>query len=165
MLDNALVDALPEDERPARAADILAPVARAAAERGCRIGFYNHGGWWGEPDNQIQVLKILQARNIENVGLVYNFHHGHAHVAGFAQLARRMRPYLTTVNINGMRDGGPHILQVGQGNHEAVMLRDLLAAGYRGPIGILHHRDGYDAEQGLSENLLGIEQLLGTPGD
>jgi sugar phosphate isomerase/epimerase len=160
MLNNALIERLPDGERARRAAEILAPVARAAAERGCRIGFYNHGGWWGEPDNQIAVLRILAGLKIDNVGLVYNFHHGHSHVANFAQLARRMTPHLLTVNINGMRDGGPHILPVGQGEHEAAMLRELLAAGYRGPVGILHHRDGYDAELGLNENLLGIKQLL-----
>jgi hypothetical protein len=160
MLNNALVENLPEDERAQRAAKILEPVARAAAERNCRIGFYNHGGWWGEPDNQIRVLKILQTLNLENVGLVYNFHHGHSHVADFPQLARRMRPYLLTVNINGMREGGPQILPVGLGEHEASMLRELAASGYRGPIGILHHRNGVDAEKGLNENLLGIQQLL-----
>ncbi len=163
MLNNGLVENLPDDERPKRAAEIIAPIARAAAEHGCRIGFYNHGGWWGEPDNQIRVLKLLQDSKIDNVGLVYNFHHGHEHVADFEQLARRMQPYLLTVNINGMRDGGPEILQVAQGNHERAMLRDLVAAGYAGPIGILHHRDGHDAEQGLKENLLGIEQLLDRP--
>jgi hypothetical protein len=40
------------------------------------------------------------------------------------------------------------------------MLDELVAAGYEGPIGILHHRDGLDAEQGLKENLRGIERLL-----
>ena len=91
---------------------------------------------------------------------MYNFHHGHSHVADFPQLARRMQPYLLTVNINGMREGGPQILAVGLGGHEASMLRELAASGYRGPIGILHHRDGVDAEKGLNENLLGIRQLL-----
>jgi hypothetical protein len=163
MLNNALVDGLADEKRVERAAEILAPVARAAAERNCRVGFYNHGGWWGEPDNQIRVLAKLRSMGIANVGLVYNFHHGHAHVSNFAELARRMQPHLLTVNINGMRDGGPHILPVGEGSHERAMLRALIAAGYRGPIGILHHRDGIDAEVGLKDNLVGIERLLGAP--
>ena len=125
MLNNQLVDALPEEIASRAAAEILAPVARAAAERNCRLGFYNHGGWWGEPDNQIRVLKALRKMGFDNVGLVYNFHHGHEHVTKFSELARRMQPYLLTVNINGMRDGGPQILPVGKGSHEAAMLRDL----------------------------------------
>jgi hypothetical protein len=160
MLNNQLVDGLPEERRAQRAAEILAPVARVAAECHARLGFYNHGGWWGEPDNQIRVVEILRAMGIDNVGLVYNSHHGHAHVANFSQLARRMQPYLFTLNINGMREGGPHILPLGAGSHEAEMLHSLVAAGYRGPIGILHHRDGVDAETGLKENLVGIERLL-----
>jgi hypothetical protein len=74
-----------------------------------------------------------------------------------------MQPYLLTVNINGMREGGPQILQVGQGDHEASMLRELVACGYRGAIGILHHRDGVDAETGLNENLGGIKLLIENP--
>jgi sugar phosphate isomerase/epimerase len=163
MMNNQLVVNLPEGKRAQRAAEILAPVARAAAQRNCRIGFYNHGGWWGEPENQIRVLNALRSMGLENVGLVYNFHHGHAHVANFSEIARRMQPYLLTVNINGMRDGDSQILPVGEGSHERAMLRDLIAAGYSGPIGILHHRDGVDAEIGLKENLHGIEQLLSTP--
>jgi sugar phosphate isomerase/epimerase len=159
MLNNALVEGVAETDRAQRAADILAPVARAAKERGCKLGFYNHGGWWGQPDNQIRVLELLCEQGLKNTGLVYNFHHGHEHVTNFAPLARRMTPYLLTVNINGMRDGGPHILALGQGDHERAMLDALIAAGYRGPIGVLHHRDGIDAEQGLKDNLLGIERL------
>jgi sugar phosphate isomerase/epimerase len=159
MLNNALVESMPEADRAHRAAEILAPVAQAAAERNCKLGFYNHGGWWGQPDNQIRVVEILRATGHANVGLVYNFHHGHEHVEDFAQLARRMTPHLLTVNINGMGDGGPQILPVGQGDHEAKMLAELIAAGYDGPIGILHHRDGVDAEQGLKDNLAGIEPL------
>ncbi len=44
MLNNALVDSLPAEVRPQRAAEILGPAAQAAAERGCKIGLYNHGG-------------------------------------------------------------------------------------------------------------------------
>ena len=59
-------------------------------------------------------------------------------------LARRMAPHLMTVNVNGMRAGGPKIISFGQGDDgggaERRMLRALVAAGYSGPIGILGHR-------------------------
>jgi hypothetical protein len=70
-----------------------------------------------------------------------------------------MQPYLMTVNINGMREGGPQILPVGQGVNEIDMLKELSTAGYQGPIGILHHRDGHDAELGLQENLSGVDRI------
>ncbi len=162
MLNNALVDSLPEDTRPQRAAEILAPVARAAAERGCKLGLYNHGGWFGEPDHQIAIIEALRDSNVDNVGIVYNFHHGHEHMADFAARARRMAPYLLTVNVNGMRAVGPKILSLGEGDNEAAMVYALIDAGYSGPIGILGHREERDAEECLRENLDWIERLA-TP--
>ena len=159
MLNNALVDSLPAEARPQRAAEILEPVARAAADLGCKLGLYNHGGWFGEPDNQVAIIKALRDKKVDNVGVVYNFHHGHEHMADFAPLARRMAPYLLTVNVNGMRAGGPKILSLGQGDEEAAMIHALVAAGYRGPLGILGHREEQDAEECLRESLDGLVRL------
>jgi sugar phosphate isomerase/epimerase len=162
MLDNGLVGSLPEEAGAQRAAEILAPIARAAAERGCKLGLYNHGGWFGEPDHQIQIIETLRDRGVENVGMVYNFHHGHEHVKDFADRARRMAPYLLTVNVNGMRIDGPKILSFGHGIEEAKMIDALLDAGYAGPIGILGHREDRDAEECLQESLQGLEQLTAS---
>lgn len=159
MLNNALVDSLPEEERAQRAAEILAPAAKAAAERGCKLGLYNHGGWFGEPDHQIAIIEALHKMNVDNVGIVYNFHHGHEHIADFAALTHRMEPYLLTVNVNGMRVGGPKILSLGDGDQEMDMLNTLVDAGYMGPIGILGHRENRDAEECLQESLNWIERL------
>jgi hypothetical protein len=71
MLNNALVDSLPEEARSQRAAEILAPVARAAAERGCKLGLYNHGGWFGEPDHQIMIIKALREGVAKSTGAIY----------------------------------------------------------------------------------------------
>jgi hypothetical protein len=163
MLNDALVTSLPEPERAARAAEILAPAARAAAAQGCKIGLYNHGGWFGEPDRQIAIIAALRALGVANVGIVYNFHHGHEHVHDFPALAQRMAPYLMTVNVNGMRAGGPKIASLGQGDQcgatERQMLESLAAAGYAGPIGILGHREERDAEECLQESLVGAEAM------
>src|SRR5262249_52928166 len=35
------------------AAAKLRPLAQAAGDIGCSIALYNHGGWFGEPENQI----------------------------------------------------------------------------------------------------------------
>jgi hypothetical protein len=169
MLSDGLVNSLPTEQRAAEAAEILAPAARAAEELGCRIGLYNHGGWFGEPDNQIAIIKAMQelgAKNgnamLNNVGIVYNFHHGHEHMAKFSALAKRMEPHLLTVNVNGMRVGGPKILSFGEGddngNAERQMLKSLVAAGYSGTIGILGHREERDVEECLREGLEGISR-------
>lgn len=162
MLSDALVNEVPAETRAARAAEILAPAARAADRLGCRIGLYNHGGWFGEPDNQIAIIQAMQKLGIKNVGIVYNFHHGHEHTANFPALAKRMAPHLMTVNVNGMRAGGPKIVSFGEGDDnggaERQMLKSLVAAGYSGPIGILGHREERDVEECLREGLEGISR-------
>lgn len=159
MLNDGLLAEVPPPERASLAADLIAPAAEAAEAIGSKIALYNHGSWFGEPENQIAIIQTLEKRNIRNVGIVYNFHHGHDHAHDFGALARRMVPYLTTVNVSGIRVGGPKILPFGSGDREAAMLGDLVRAGYRGPIGVLGHREELDAEDALLRNLQGFEAL------
>jgi len=147
--------------------EALRPIVAAAAAIGCRVGLYNHGGWFGEPENQIAILRALEA---PNAGIVYNQHHGHAHIDRFPALLEMMKPYLYCLNLNGMvREGdqkGQKILPLGSGDLDLEMLRAVLASGYAGPIGILGHTDD-DAEDTLRNNLDGLDWLLpqldGTP--
>lgn len=138
----------------------IAPIAKAAAEIGCSVGLYNHGGWFGEPENQIAVIEHLK---LPNVGIVYNLHHGHDHVDRFAQLLAMMKPHLYALNLNGMkRDGdksGHKILPIGEGELDLELLRIIAASGYSGPIGILNHTQE-NAHQRLSKNLAGLDALL-----
>jgi len=148
----------------------IRPIAEAAAQIGCTVALYNHGGWFGEPENQ---LAIIQQLDLPNVGMVYNLHHGHGHVDRFAELLQLMRPHLYCLNLNGMlRDGdqrGQKIVPLGQGELDLDLLRTIRESGYGGPIGILNHT-GADAEARLQDNLDGLRwlaaQLNGQlPGD
>jgi sugar phosphate isomerase/epimerase len=151
------------------AAAVIRPIAEAAAAIGCSVGLYNHGGWFGEPEHQIEIIKVLRdtadgaTARLPPVGIVYNFHHGHDHIARFPELFRTMQPYLYAVNLNGMlRNGeqvGKKILTLGEGDQELNMLRVIRDSGWRGPIGILNHRDDTDAEETLRGNLEGLEKL------
>lgn len=166
MLNNALVDGLPAEQRATRAAEIIAPAARAAAAHNCQLGLYNHGGWFGDPDNQIAIIAALQEVGVDNVGIVYNFHHGHEHMQDFAALAKRMAPFLLTVNVNGMRASGPQIATLGGGDDDGAAERGMLealATGYTGPIGILGHREERDVEECLREGLAGARRLTEAP--
>lgn len=149
-----------QEQRVAAEANRLRPIAEAAAKIGCTVELYNHGGWFGEPENQIAILQRL---NLPNVGIVYNLHHGHDHLGRFAQLLPKMMPYLHALNLNGMtKDGdkrGQKILPLGQGDLDLELLRTIRASGYRGPIGILNHT-GEDAEARLQDNLDGLEWLV-----
>jgi len=145
-----------QEERVAAAARPVEWIAREAAKIGCSVGLYNHGGWYGEPENQIAIIRKV---NLPNVGIVYNFHHGHPHLERFPEMLAQMKPHLIALNINGMRKDGPKILGVGKGDRELEMLRTVVLSGYRGPIGILGHREELDAEVALRENLDGLERL------
>ena len=146
-------------DKAVKAIDIL---HRKAADIGCSLQLYNHGGWFGEPENQVRIIESLAAPDI---GIVYNFHHGHDQIQDFPRLLKIMKPYLTTVNINGMRKEGPMILPVGQGDEELAMLKALKASGFKGTIGILSHTDEEDAKVVLRRNLEGLKSLLTQMGE
>jgi sugar phosphate isomerase/epimerase len=131
-------------------------VSGEAEKLGCKVALYNHGGWYGEPENQIAIIEHVKR---PNVGIVYNLHHGHPHLDRFPELLRKMKPHLLALNINGMRKEGPKILPVGQGDLDEGLLKTIATSGYRGPIGILGHRAEVDAELALRENLDGLKKL------
>jgi sugar phosphate isomerase/epimerase len=141
----------------------IGPIADAAARIGCRVALYNHGGWFGEPENQLAIIEKLRATGTTNVGIVYNQHHGHHHLDRFAELLQKMKPHLLALNLNGMvRDGektGKLILPLGQGDLDLKLLRMVRDSGWSGPMGILNHTDE-DAEARLKENLRGLERLV-----
>lgn len=154
-------------EKVEQAAKGLRPLVERTRKLGSKLGLYNHGGWGGEPDNLVAVCRWLrQHAEADHVGIVYNLHHGHGHIADFADVLARMKPYLLCLNLNGMNtDARPKILPLGQGEHDEALLRAIAASGYRGPVGILDHRGSVDAEQSLRENLAGLRQLLARLGD
>jgi sugar phosphate isomerase/epimerase len=146
-------EGLGEEEKVARGAEMVGYLSERAAETGSRVALYNHGGWFGEPENQIRIIEALPGRD---VGIVYNFHHGHEHIDRFDTLVERMRPYLWVVNLNGMRPEGPKILPFGEGTHERQMLQRVIEAGFTGPFGVLGHVENADVKEVLEGNLKGL---------
>ena len=151
-------------ERVKAAAGHVETIARKAKEAGCTVALYNHGGWAGEPENQIEVIELLKTRGVGNVGICYNLHHGHHRMKDFAAMLKKMRPYLWCLNLNGMKPG-TKILPFGQGPGDAEILRAIRKSGYRGPIGILGHRANIDVEVALRQNLDGMKAMLKKIGD
>lgn len=141
----------------------LRPIVAAAARLGCQVGLYNHGGWFGRPENQLALLERLDAEGHRHVGLVYNFHHGHDDLDRFAEVWSRIRSRTLAVNLNGMKSGGDRsgekILYLGEGDRELELLRIIAASGWSGDVGILNHRTDVDAEAGLAANLAGLAKL------
>jgi putative heme-binding domain-containing protein len=138
----------------------IRPIAVAAAEIGCQVALYNHGGWFGDPVNQLAIIEELK---LPNVGIVYNLHHGHDQLERLPDLLAKMKPHLLAFNLNGMMTRGDQIgrkiMPIGLGDQDEFWLKTLRESGYQGPIGILNHTD-HDAELRLQDNLDGLAWLL-----
>ena len=151
----------PEEQERRVLAEVTAlrTTVAAAKSRGLQVGLYNHGGWFGEPENEIAIIERLRKEGFENVGIVYNQHHGHGHIAKFPELLKRMLPYLICINLNGNDiEGdkkGRKILPIGAGSEDPTLLRSIRESGYHGLIGILNHTNE-DAEERLLDNLEGL---------
>lgn len=147
----------------------LLPMVEKAKSLGLKFGIYNHGGWPGEPANLIAVCEYLRKNHhADNVGIVYNFHHGHGDVEGFEETFRLLKPHLLCLNLNGMAEPetvnrkthANQILPIGSGVHETEMIRAVIKSGYDGPIGVLGHRADMDAEESVGLNVKGLRKLV-----
>lgn len=159
-------DMIPQPNAPSQeakveqAANSMKAIAEQTKAAGLPLGLYNHGGWGGEPQNMVAVCQKLHEMGYDQVGIVYNFHHGHDHIADWPAAFALMKPYLICLNVNGMNDNAqPKILGIGKGKHERAMLETIVASDYDGPIGILDHRNELDAKESLQENLTGLTTL------
>ena len=121
-----------------------------------KVGLYNHGDWFGEVQNQIDIIMALPNCDL---GIIYNFHHAHHQLESYKDIVDAMVPYLWAVNLNGMRKEGPKILPIGQGDMEKQMIDILLEKGFTGPFGILGHIEDADVEVVLKNNLKGLSKL------
>jgi sugar phosphate isomerase/epimerase len=146
-------EGMTDEQKVARGAEMVRHLSDRAAETKSRVALYNHGDWFGEPENQVRIIQALPGRD---VGIVYNFHHGHQQIDRFDALVKAIRPYLWVVNLNGMRPEGPKILPFGTGTEERRMLQTVLDSGFTGPFGVLGHVDDADVEVILRGNLRGL---------
>ena len=155
MPENAF-EGLPDSECLELALSSLREIMEEARKIGCSLALYNHGGWYGEPRNLVRMAGELGKKQVR---IVYNFHHAHEQVERFPESLDLMLPYLSTINLNGMRAGGPKIIPLGEGDRELEMMQCILDSGYAGSIGILGHTEGEDIRKVLERNLQGLERL------
>ena len=153
--DNAF-EGLRNEERLSMAVEVVKEILEECEELGCTLALYNHGGWFGEPDN---LIKIIDALGSERIRIVYNFHHAHHQLDHFQENLEKMLPYLSTININGMRVEGPKIITLGEGDRELELLRIIEHSGFSGTIGIIGHTEGEDIRVVLERNLDGLAEL------
>ena len=148
---------LTDEAALAKGVDMIGYLSNRAKALSCKIALYNHGDWFGEPENQVKIIKALPQ---EELGIIYNFHHAHHQIDAYPQLVSTMMPYLWSVNLNGLRREGPKILTLGEGDFELEFVETLIEAGYTGDFGILGHVEDADVEVVLEANLNGLKSML-----
>ena len=133
-------------------------IAEKAAEAGSSVGLYNHGGWFGEPENQVAIIENLK---LPNLGIVYNFSHSEEQIHRFPEFYPKILPYLYAINLTGLQGGIPaKVVPVGQGNIEYKMMKIIEESTYSGPVGIINEDFAPDAEDGLKMNMEGLKKYL-----
>ncbi len=147
-----------DDKKVQRVAEMVRRIHERAQDSGSAVSLYNHQGWLGIPENQV---RVIEATGIDDIGIVFNFHHGHAQIDRFDEVLDILMPWLETVNLNGMEKDGAHILDIGKGDYEKAMIESLIESGYTGNIGIIGHTDGEDVREVLERNLEGLREILG----
>ena len=152
------LDSMSQEEKIKAVAKPVKYIADKAAEIGCKVGLYNHGGWFGEPENQLSIINYL---NLPNVGIVYNFSHSEEQIHRFPDFFPKILPHLYAINLTGLRGGPPaHVLPVGKGNIEFKMMKIIEESSYSGPIGIINEDFAHDAKDGLKINMDGLKIYL-----
>lgn len=154
---NAEFMSLPESAKLTRAVEAVRYVATRAKEIHCSVAIYSHGDWMGEPENELKVLKQVR---MDNVGIVYDYEHGRPQMDLFPEFFPKLVPHLWAVILNGMQQGGPDYITVGEGDRDLGMLKVIRDSGYRGPIGLMNHDKNRDAEVGLRLNMEGLKKML-----
>ena len=155
-IDVEFFEGLTQSQSLEKAQEMISYLSKKAQKVKCKIALYNHGGWFGESENQLEIIKRLQQYDI---GIVYNFHHAHEQLGNYRRIINQIYPFLWCVNLNGMKKGGPKIMTIGQGTLEKKMIEILLKKGYTGPFGILGHVKDENVAFTLQENLTGLQSL------
>jgi hypothetical protein len=158
MVDNINMEGMTEQQKVEAHAKPIKYIAEQAAKIGCRVGLYNHNGWYGEPENQLAIIDYLK---MPNIGMVYNFHHAENHVDRFPQFYPKILPHLIAITLSGLKGHNPAtVVPVGEGDEEYGMMRIINESSYKGPIAIINEDTRPDAEDGLKLNMDGVEKVI-----
>ena len=152
------LDSMTQEQKIEAVSKPVKYIAEKAAEVGSTVGLYNHGGWFGEPENELAVIDHL---NMPNIGMVYNFSHSEEQIHRFPEFYPKILPHLYAINLTGLQGGIPaKVVPVGEGNIEFKMMKIIEESNYSGPIGIINEDFAPDAEDGLKMNMEGLKKYL-----
>ena len=146
-----------QEARVAQEAERIRQIEALARPYGCKVELYNHNRWFGVMDNEVAIVERLKKLGVTDVGIVYNFSHGHDDIADFPAIWKRIQPYVVAVNVTGMmKNGSGKLMPPSQGDSELGMLKVIVDSGWKGPVGLIAEQGG-DAEVTLGNYLRGLE--------
>lgn len=151
---NNFFENLNQEKSIALSIEMIKFIKLKADQLGCKLALYNHHGWFGNPHNQVKILDELRD---DSITMVYNFHHAHEYVDEFPEIVNKIVPYLSFVNLSGVKKEGPQILPIGKGDYEFEMIENLNKEGFDGPWGILGHIKTEDVQKVLIRNIDGLK--------
>ncbi|HUQ66177.1 MAG TPA: TIM barrel protein [Flavitalea sp.] len=158
MITGINLDSMTQEQKIEAVAKPVKYIAEKAAEAGSTVGLYNHGGWFGEPENQVAIIDYL---TLPNIGIVYNFSHSEEQIHRFPDFFPKILPHLYAINLTGLKGGVPaKVVPIGEGNIEYKMMKLIEESSYKGPIGIINEDFAPDAEDGLKMNMEGLKKYL-----
>ena len=114
---------------------------------------------YGYEGSERHLAEMKEELKQDSLTIVYNFHHAHDYLDEFPEIVKKIKPYLSGVNLNGMEKDGAKILAIGEGDFEYEMIKLLLEEGYNGPWGILGHIKTEDVQKVLKRNIDGLNVL------
>jgi sugar phosphate isomerase/epimerase len=151
-----------QEQRIEQETDRIGALARLAAPYGCDAALYNHNGWFGMVENEVEIVKRVRQRDVDNVGIAYNFSHArdelHDDSLDFETLWEQMHPYVSAVNMAGIHLEDGTTLYPSQGDGELEMMRIIERSGWSGPIGLIAESGG-DAAEALASARAGLDWL------
>ncbi|MEU5849139.1 sugar phosphate isomerase/epimerase family protein [Saccharopolyspora shandongensis] len=165
-------DGLPDTEWRDRALDRVARLTERAAEHGVVLVHENCAGWAG--DDADRMLRLVTEVDSPSLRLLFDTGNGIDHSYDAHQLLERILPHVAHVHVKDAvgSPGNAEYVLPGDGNARvADCLRQLLAAGYRGPLSIEPHlatrpHEGLRAHCSAAELFVQagqrLEQLLQT---
>jgi sugar phosphate isomerase/epimerase len=139
----------------AEAVKLVQEIADLAKESGVRVALYGHAGFYVATAND--AVRIVKKANRPNVGASINLCHEFITGNGAAldETLKNAAPYLSLVTVNGVDvKNKKYILRLDQGDYDvAAWVRKLLAAGYKGPVGLQCFSVKGDTDENLKADI------------
>ena len=146
-----------------RTADHLMGIARLARGHGMCLMLTNHGGWAGQPQTLVDVVRELEARGLSNVGIGLRLHHAHHLIPDLDRHVAALGDYLAAVMLSGADAGaelsGRVVLPFGAGSRDRWVTHVLMESGWQGQL-LVHAVGRDDARARLLDSLEGWEWAL-----